>query len=280
MRTRSTKASTRRACSRPIRSTASACFHVAGGVLECGFYFDTHAHPIPDAVFALVGRVLELSPDLPILLERDGGFGPFAELASELAKLRELRARAVKHETGDAARESPRTRACVALPVERQVDSSAGELGALQVDVARLLVATEAPSGALADRFGRIELSRARAILTRKRVDDALPLLGHLALHDGVRAIAERVTASTPRAPRGAGPADAIGIAAAATEEPSLRDAARADALLLRARFSGPDASGRVRPRVLPFFGAATLDDGTRLRVRKGFGAFAPVRTS
>ena len=35
-----------------------AMIHVAGGVVEDGFYFDTHAHPIPPAVLALVARVL------------------------------------------------------------------------------------------------------------------------------------------------------------------------------------------------------------------------------
>lgn len=245
-----------------------AMLHVAGGVLECGFYYDTHAHPISDAVYALVEQAVSACPGVPILLERDAGFGAFAELAAEVARLR-------------AARSAPHRAAEPSVPTQRAENRV--DLLALQIEVARLLTDPESvtpPRGALAARLGAVPLARSRAILARKRVDDALPLLARLGRHASLRALAERVTAASARAPSGAGPADALRIAEAAAGDPSLREDALVDALLLRARFAGPDAEGRVAPRVAPYLGATTLGDGTRLRVRKGFGAFAPLRTT
>ncbi|NVL83716.1 multinuclear nonheme iron-dependent oxidase, partial [Escherichia coli] len=67
-----------------------AMLHVAGGVMEHGFYFDTHAHAVPDAVFALVEEVLE-GRDVPVLLERDAGFeGHAAEIVAEVERLRAM----------------------------------------------------------------------------------------------------------------------------------------------------------------------------------------------
>src|SRR5439155_11069799 len=67
-----------------------AAMHVAGGILEDGFYFDTHGHAVPDEVFELVARVLAVR-DVPVILERDAGFPPFGELARELDRLRDNR---------------------------------------------------------------------------------------------------------------------------------------------------------------------------------------------
>jgi uncharacterized protein (UPF0276 family) len=69
--------------------------HVAGGIFEDGFFFDTHAHAVNEEVFALTARVLEVCGDVPIVLERDGHFPDFSETATELATLRSLRAAAV-----------------------------------------------------------------------------------------------------------------------------------------------------------------------------------------
>ncbi len=64
--------------------------HIAGGVVERGFYFDTHAHPVPAPVFALLAQVVARTGPLPILLERDGDFPPFAALAAEIATARAI----------------------------------------------------------------------------------------------------------------------------------------------------------------------------------------------
>ncbi len=244
-----------------------AMLHVAGGIFEGGFYFDTHAHPIPDAVFALVEQALASRPDLPVLLERDAGFGSFPELAAELGRLRGLRKR-----RDDVTSSRVERARCTHLAPTPQ-------LAALQADVARMLTTTQLDPSPLGARIGVHELQRARDILTRKRVDDALPLLARLSRHASLRELAERITTETARAPSGAGPADALRIAAAASADTHLRDDALIDGLLLRARFAGPDATGRVAPRVAPFLGTVTTASGTQIRVHKGFGAFAPLRT-
>src|SRR5436309_896267 len=65
--------------------------HVAGGALEHGFYYDTHAHALSEAVLALTARALEwCGRSVPILLERDADFGCVDALAEELRRLHVL----------------------------------------------------------------------------------------------------------------------------------------------------------------------------------------------
>lgn len=248
---------------------AVAMLHVAGGIVEDGFYFDTHAHPVPSAVLDLVSTVLLERPDLPVLLERDAGFESFASLRAELDMFRSFR---------PARRDSiPRS-----WPRDPAHDDpfDASRLASAQADVAALLVApSSSRPPALVERFGASAIARARGILERKRVDDALPLLGRLARRAvEIRALAEHAMVHHPRAPRGAGPADALVIAEVAARAESLRDDALVDRLMLRARFTAPDPKGCVAPRVGPFVGAELLTSGIRICAVKGFGAFAPVR--
>ncbi len=62
--------------------------------MEDGFYEDTHAHSVPDAVFDLLERLLARTGPLPIVLERDARFPPFAEVAAEVDRLRAIADRA------------------------------------------------------------------------------------------------------------------------------------------------------------------------------------------
>ncbi|MRH86493.1 DUF692 family protein [Nocardia sp. SYP-A9097] len=57
--------------------------HIAGGHEVGGRYHDTHTHPVPGEVLALVA---EFSVDrrVPLMLERDGNYPPATELAAEL----------------------------------------------------------------------------------------------------------------------------------------------------------------------------------------------------
>ena len=55
-----------------------AMLHIAGGISEDGFYFDTHAHAVPDGVFALVAQIFARHLDVPVLLERDANFESFS----------------------------------------------------------------------------------------------------------------------------------------------------------------------------------------------------------
>ncbi|MGV9663332.1 DUF692 domain-containing protein [Nocardia niigatensis] len=57
--------------------------HIAGGHESGGRYIDTHVHPVPAEVLALVAEFSADRP-LPLMLERDGNYPPATELAAEL----------------------------------------------------------------------------------------------------------------------------------------------------------------------------------------------------
>lgn len=58
--------------------------HVAGGAWKGSFFHDTHAHPVGDASLDALGRLIARTGPLPVLLERDDGFGTRAALETEL----------------------------------------------------------------------------------------------------------------------------------------------------------------------------------------------------
>ncbi len=242
-----------------------AMVHVAGGVREHGFYFDTHAHAIPGDVFTLCAELAARRPEAPMLIERDASFD-FAEVRCELAALRALpRGPGTAATAVRPAASAPRTLG----------DAAVARLAAAQRELAGQLARGEHLT-ALSERIGRVAIERTRAILARKRVDDALPLLGNLARHgDRVREIADGALAATRRAPSAAGPTDAWTIAQAALGAGELASAAAIDLLVLRARFSqGGEA---LRPRRGPFVGRVRLPDGRTIRATKGLGARAQV---
>ncbi|WP_437736084.1 multinuclear nonheme iron-dependent oxidase [Sorangium sp. So ce1335] len=253
-----------------------AMIHIAGGAREHGFYFDTHAHPVPEPVFALLAAVLERTGPVPILLERDGDFPPFAALAAEIATARDL-----------ARSAPPRPAPPAGGVVSLQISSAAAELpvdapalAAVQARVAELLTApNEPPSPDGARPFDAAEIARSRAILQRKRVDDALPLLPRLSAHrEAAARIAALCVEASPRAPRLAAVADALRIAQAAEADARLAPEAAVDRLLLRARFVGPAGDGSVRPRLSPFIRRERLPGGRVVWAIKGIGSSAEVR--
>ncbi|MDX6762679.1 DUF692 domain-containing protein [Streptomyces sp. F8] len=69
---------------------ALAYVHVAGGVERGGVWHDTHAHPVPPVVLDLLAELRSRVEPAGVLLERDGDFPPEAELAGELAAIREV----------------------------------------------------------------------------------------------------------------------------------------------------------------------------------------------
>lgn len=245
--------------------------HIAGGVTEDGFYFDTHANPVPEIVFALLDQAVIRTGSVPVVLERDASFPAFAELVAEASRAREI----VKSGRAAPAPAHGETR-------QTEVDAPSTETQAMaeaQAKVAAMLTSIDAPPADEARPFGARAIARSRAILRHKRVDDALPLLQNLLAHrDVVRPIAEACLAATPRAPTFAGVADAMRIAEAAEADVVLAPHARLDRLLLRARFVGPGADGRVRSRVGPFVGRVALGRGRVMWAVKGFGGGANVR--
>ena len=246
--------------------------HLAGGILEDAFYFDTHAHPVPDAVFEVLSVVLQAVHDVPILLERDShfddGIGP---LLSELDRAAALRP------AGAAARQA--VGAATARELGEIASGEASAFASDQAALAALLLDEASPAGALVDSIGRIEIDRARRILGRKRVEDALPLLPRLARQArAVWPIAERALAAAGRAQRMQAVADALAIAEAVVEveTPALADEARRDRLPLLTRFAMDH--GAPAPRRGPFVARERLSTNTVLWAVKGFGAGAPIR--
>lgn len=245
-----------------------AMIHIAGGVTEGGFYFDTHAHAVPDAVFALLERFVTARGPVPVVLERDDAFPPFDELRAEVDRARGIL-------RGAEAR--PRDRPAPP-PAPPPPEDTAG-LGAAQARLAEMLTAAEEPPHAEAAPYGEGAIARSREVLRRKRVDDALPILGNLLPHrDEVRPLAHACLTDAPRAAALSGVADAIRIARAAAADPRLAPAARIDLLLLRARFIGPAADGGVRARIGPFVGRERMAGGRTVWAVKGPGAAAGVR--
>ncbi len=70
-----------------------AYLHVAGGRYAGGLYHDTHADPVPTDVLDLLAVACDRLGPRGILLERDDTFGTDAELAAELAAIRDVRDR-------------------------------------------------------------------------------------------------------------------------------------------------------------------------------------------
>ncbi|WP_437908304.1 DUF692 domain-containing protein [Sorangium sp. So ce327] len=284
-----------------------AMIHIAGGVLEHGFYFDTHAHPVPAPVFDLLAQVVARTGPLPILLERDGDFPPFAALAAEIATARAIARSAPSRPTlagptltltrptltrptlprptlaaSTLAPTRPGLPASRAALVQNSADVSPFEASALaevQARVAELLTSPVDPPPEAVAPFDAGDVARSRAILQRKRVDDALPLLPRLSSHrEAAARLGARCVEASPRAPRLTAVADALRIAAAAADDARLAPEAIVDRLLLRARFVGPSGDGSVRPRLLPFIRRERLPGGRVVWAIKGIGSSAEVR--
>lgn len=241
-----------------------ALLHVAGGREIDGYWFDTHADPLGPAIDRMLAEVFARIGPRPTLLERDADFPATAELLAELD-----RCRAIARDAPDRPRPAPRP---ALAPVD---DLDAPDLARAQTRLAALLTA-DRPADAI--DIAADDLTRTRAVLQRKRVDEALPLLPRTACHGAAAvALAERALAGRPRAPALPGIADALTIAAAARDEPGIADGARIDHLVLSARFVGPDPTGGFRPRRIPFVGHATLTRGGTVWAIKGPGARAVV---
>jgi uncharacterized protein (UPF0276 family) len=247
-----------------------AMVHIAGGVVVDDFFYDNHAAPVPDGVFALLARLVATVGPRPVLLERDGAFPPFAELRSELDRARAtLATGATPHPPRSAPHHTP-------AAIDPTPTTTTSALAAAQATLARRLTApaldaTDVPPAE------RPALERARAVLARKRVDDALPLLAHLARRgETIAALATTALEQAPRPARRVAPADAVRIAKAALAAGCFVDDARRDLLHLRARFRGVEDDDRgpvtLVPRVAPFVGGERLDDGRRCVVLKGPG--------
>lgn len=248
--------------------------HIAGGVFEHGFYFDTHAHAVPDAVYDVLAVVLERAPDVPIVLERD------AALDEGLAPRREEldRAQQLRPSRDDGA--EPKA---VPSPANAELGSeSPAWLVKEQVALMRLLTEERATT-ALAEAIGEDGVRRARSVLFKKRVDESLPLLHRLKRrYEDIARLAEAAVRDTARSPRMQPLFDARAIATAAKNEPTLAMDAARDLAELTARFAFPSETARARgalpsARRGPFVAREDLPNGRTLWAMKSFGVLARV---
>jgi uncharacterized protein (UPF0276 family) len=242
--------------------------HIAGGVLDEGFYFDTHAHPVPEAVLELLGELAARVGPVPVVLERDDGFPPFDELVAEVARARHAIATPPRERRDSAAR----------APLDGGLPSRAQDLARDQLALALALTDHE-PLAETVAVFGEDAIERSRDVLRKKRVDDALPHLTRLLPHrEALRELGLACVARVPRAPSLASVTDALAIARAASADAHLEAAARVDLLLLRGRFVEDGEGGTLRPRAAPFVGRERLSGGRVVWVVKGPGADAALR--
>ena len=64
-----------------------AYVHVAGGVARDGVWHDSHAAPVPDAVFALASELAARRPGLRVPARTDDNWPPAGEIEAELDRL-------------------------------------------------------------------------------------------------------------------------------------------------------------------------------------------------
>lgn len=69
---------------------ALAYVHVAGGVERDGVWHDSHAHPVPPEVLAVLAELCARAVPPGVMLERDADFPSAEELAGELAAIRDV----------------------------------------------------------------------------------------------------------------------------------------------------------------------------------------------
>ncbi|MFI2615204.1 DUF692 domain-containing protein [Streptomyces sp. NPDC018584] len=184
---------------------AIAYVHVAGGFERDGVWHDSHAHPVPEPVLAILADLASRVTPPGVLLERDENFPGPAELERELDAIR-----ATVKASGELPADPPGTRAPVppapAAARQRTAVAQAALLSALVAgtpapegfDHARLKVQSRALAAKRADvvakvapelpdilgtayRSAFLDYARARPMTGGYR-QDALAFAGHLLL--------------------------------------------------------------------------------------------------
>ncbi len=169
---------------------AIAYVHVAGGFERDGVWHDSHAHPVPEPVLAILADLASRVTPPGVLLERDENFPEPAELERELAAIR-----ATVKASGELPAELPGARAEVrpapGAARQRTAVAQAALLSALVAgtpapegfDHARLKVQSHALAAKRADVVG--EGGARAAGHPRHGVPGPLPRLRPGPAHDG-----------------------------------------------------------------------------------------------
>ncbi|MFF1709559.1 DUF692 domain-containing protein [Streptomyces sp. NPDC058268] len=146
---------------------AIAYVHVAGGFERDGVWHDSHAHPVPEPVLAILSDLAARVSPPGVLLERDENFPAPEELERELAAIRE-RVRTKAPVSGESATvTAPDAGATEPVPDPVTPDPARQRLALAQTAFLSALVAgTPAPEG-----FDRARLAVQSRTLTGKRAD-------------------------------------------------------------------------------------------------------------
>ena len=246
--------------------------HVAGGRrVAPDFFLDSHADPVPEAVFELLSELSALRGAVPVILERDADFPPWRELSAELDRARAITSTQASAPAVDLAPLTLRSLPAVDL----------APLASAQSELAASITAPPGSPAPPPPGFDPAAVERTRELLQRKRVDDALPLLPRLmARRAEAEAAALPAVSASPRAPRHNALTDAWRIATALASHPTLGPAARLDGLVLRARTRPLTVDGAAvrAPRDAPFVGRVSLPGGGSVWALKSLGSTAAVR--
>ncbi|MFJ9372603.1 DUF692 domain-containing protein [Streptomyces sp. NPDC101455] len=171
---------------------AIAYVHVAGGVERDGVWHDTHAHPVPAPVLAILTDLASRVSPPGVLLERDDNFPEPAELERELEAIQEALTKgwarsAASRVPAREAKAAPAPQATAAAPATppapptapRSSDCARQRLALAQTALLSALVAgTPVPDG-----FDRVRLGvQARALGVKRaevvaKVAPELPLI-------------------------------------------------------------------------------------------------------
>ncbi|MGW6062736.1 DUF692 domain-containing protein [Streptomyces sp. NPDC055189] len=142
---------------------AIAYVHVAGGFERDGVWHDSHAHPVPEPVLAVLADLASRVTPPGVLLERDENFPAPQELERELDAIRET-VRAGAPASGECATVTAPPASAPPVPVP---DPTRQRLALAQTSLLSALVAgTPAPEG-----FDRARLTVQSRALAGKRAD-------------------------------------------------------------------------------------------------------------
>ncbi|MFD4477757.1 DUF692 domain-containing protein [Streptomyces sp. NPDC058471] len=147
---------------------AIAYVHVAGGFERDGVWHDSHAHPVPEPVLAILSDLAARVSPPGVLLERDENFPAPEELERELAAIRE-RVRTKAPVSGESATvTAPDAGATEPVPDPVAAPDPARQRLALAQTafLSALVAGTPAPEG-----FDRARLAVQSRALTGKRAD-------------------------------------------------------------------------------------------------------------
>lgn len=270
-----------------------AMVHIAGGAWREGFYVDTHCHATPGPVFELLDDLVRLRGPLPVVLERDGRYPPFAQLAAELAQARSIldgHATLAADANGLSLAPTPRAQHALARTAAAEAADTRMQRTALSEQQARLATllttcpqpcthatsghATHRTTNAEPDRTGWDDqaLAHSRSVLLHKRVDEAIGLLwrsrnASQSQQIDLYALALERLANQPAARSLPTVVDALHVARAAQKHRGLASAALLDQLSLQARCV--EHSEGASLRFLPYVARMQRTDGRRTWVWK-----------